>query len=77
MSTLSYYNIEEFLADLRKKFGREDKEAVKVAKLKRLEQGGKTMEEFVQEFRKIAREYRYEEQSLVEEFKYSINSTIQ
>jgi len=35
------------------------------------------MKEFVQEFRRIARESGYEEQSLVEEFKYSINSTIQ
>lgn len=44
---LEYKTVEELLADLRKKFGREDEEAVKVAELKRLEQGGKTMEEFV------------------------------
>ena len=44
---LEYKTVEELLADLRKKFGREDEEAVKVAELKRLEQEGKTMEEFV------------------------------
>ena len=44
---LEYKTVEELLADLRKKFGRENEEAVKVAELKRLEQGGKTMEEFV------------------------------
>ena len=48
---LEYEIVGEFLADIRKDFREEDKESVKVAELKRLEQGGKTMEEFVQEFR--------------------------
>jgi len=39
----------EFLLELKKEFGG-DKELVKVAELRRMEQGGKTMEEFVQEF---------------------------
>ena len=39
--------VEEFLAEIRKVFGGGDKESVKVAELRRLEQGGKTMEEFV------------------------------
>ena len=51
-------------------------EAVKVAELKWLEQGGKTIEEFVQEFRRIAKGSRYEGQHLVEEFKRGINRTI-
>jgi len=33
---LKYENIGEFLANIRKEFGGEDKESVKVAKLKRL-----------------------------------------
>ena len=41
---------EEFLLELRKEFGEEDGESVKVAKLRRIEQGGKIMEKFVQEF---------------------------
>ena len=48
---LEYEIVGEFLADIRKDFREEDKESVKVAELKRLEQGGKTIEEFVQEFR--------------------------
>jgi len=50
---------------------------VKAVGLRRLEQGGKMMEEFVQELRKAARGSRYEGQLLVEEFKCSMNRTIQ
>ena len=44
---LEYETVGKFLADIRKEFRREDEESVKVAKLKRLEQRGRTMEEFV------------------------------
>jgi len=44
---LEYKTIGEFLADIRKEFEEGDEELVKVAKLKRLEQGSRTMEEFV------------------------------
>ena len=44
---LEYKIAEEFLAEIKKEFGGEDKEEVKVAELKRLEQESKTMEEFV------------------------------
>jgi len=44
---LEYKTVEEFLTDIRKEFGRGDKESVKVAELRRLEQENKTMEEFV------------------------------
>ena len=73
---LEYKNIEEFLVDIRKEFGRGDEESVKVAEPRRIEQEEKTMEEFVQEFRRAARESRYEERPLVEEFKRGINTTI-
>jgi len=48
---LEYKTIEEFLTDIRKKFGEGDEKSVKVVELKRLEQGGKMMKEFIQEFR--------------------------
>ena len=73
---LEYENIGEFLADIRKEFRGRNKESVKVAELRRLEQRGKTMEEFIQEFRRIARGSRYEKRPLVEEFKREINRTI-
>jgi len=49
---------------------------VKVTELKRLEQKEKTMEEFVQEFERVARGSRYKSRPLVEEFKRGINTTI-
>jgi len=64
------------LADIKKEFGGEDEETVKVAELKRLEQGGKMIEEFVQEFRRAARGSKYKERSLVEEFKRDMNRII-
>ena len=44
---LEYEIIGEFLADIRKKFGRGDRESVKIAELRRLEQESKMIEEFV------------------------------
>ena len=66
----------KFLAEIRKEFGGEDKELVKVAKLKRLEQEGKIMEEFVQKFRRAARGSRYKERPLVEKFKRGMSRAI-
>jgi len=62
----------EFLLRLKKEFGEEDEESVKVAKLKRVEQGERTM----QKFRKAARESRYQRGVLVEEFKRRMNGVI-
>jgi len=44
---LEYKSVEEFLAVIKKEFGREEEELVKVAELKRLEQGERTIEKFV------------------------------
>ena len=38
---------EEFLLELKKKFGEGNKESVKVVELKRIEQEERTMEEFI------------------------------
>ena len=43
--SLSYTIIGEFLSDLKKKFGREDNKTIKVAELKKVEQGGKIIED--------------------------------
>ena len=50
LGNLEYKMAEEFLAKLKKKFRGGDKKAVKVAELKRLEQEGKIIEEFIQKF---------------------------
>ena len=44
---VEYESVEEFFTILRKEFGRGEEESVKAAELRKLEQGGKTMEEFV------------------------------
>ena len=44
---LEYEIVGEFLTDLKKKFGGEDEKAMKVAKLKQLEQGERTIKKFV------------------------------
>ena len=48
---VEYELAEEFLISLKKEFGGGEEESVKVAELRKLEQEGKTMEEFVQEFK--------------------------
>ena len=47
MEELEFEIVMEFLAEIKKEFGRGEEESVKVAELRKLEQGGKTMEEFV------------------------------
>ena len=73
---IKYETAEEFLMSLKKKFGGGEEESVKVAELRKLEQEGKMMEEFVQEFKKTARESGYKGRPLMEEFKRGINEGI-
>ena len=47
-----------------------------MAELRKLEQGGRTMEEFIQEFKQAARGSGYEGRPLVEEFKRGMNGGI-
>ena len=69
LENLEYEIAEEFLMNLKKEFGEEDEEAVKIVELKRLEQRSKTIKEFVQKFRRAVRESKYEKRPLMEEFK--------
>ena len=66
----------EFLIEIKREFGVEEEELVKVAELRKIEQRGKMMEKFIQEFKRVARESRYEGRPLVEEFKRGMNRTI-
>ena len=74
---VEYESVEEFLTSLRKEFGGGEEESVKAAELRKLEQGGRTMEEFVQEFKRAARGSGYEGRPLMEEFKRGMNRGIQ
>jgi len=74
---LSYIIVREFLSDLKEEFSRKDDKTLKVLELKKIEQENKTIEEFVQEFRRAARESSYERSLLVEEFKQVLHLTFQ
>jgi len=74
---MEYETVEEFFTSLRKEFGGGEEESVKAAELRRMDQGGRTMEEFVQEFKRAARGSGYKGWPLMEEFKRGINRGIQ
>ena len=74
---IEYETVEEFFTNLRKEFGGGEEELVKAAELRKLEQGGRTIEEFVQEFKRAARGSGYEGWPLIEEFKRGMNGGIQ
>ena len=73
---VEYESAEEFFIVLKKEFGAGEEELAKAAELRKMEQGGKTMEEFVQEFKRAARGSGYEGRPLIEEFKRGINGGI-
>ena len=73
---IEYETAEEFLTSLKKKFRGGEEESVKAVELRKLEQGGKTMEKFIQEFKRAARGSRYEGRPLIEEFKRGMNGGI-
>ena len=73
---VEYESAEEFLTILRKEVAGGEEESVKAAELRKMEQGGKLIEEYVQEFKRAARGSRYEGQLLMEEFKRVINGGI-
>ena len=73
---VEYESAEEFFIVLKKEFGAGEEELAKAAELRKMEQGEKTMEEFVQEFKRAARGSGYEGRPLIEEFKRGINGGI-
>ena len=73
---MKYESIEEFFTSIKKEFREGEEEATKVVELRRLEQGGRSMEEFVQIFKRVARGSGYEGRLLIEEFKRGINRRI-
>jgi len=73
---VEYESAGEFLVAIKREFRGGDEKTAKVAELKKIEQGGRTIEEFVQEFKRAARGSGYERRSLVEEFKRGMSRTI-
>ena len=73
---LEFEMVGEFLAEIRREFGGEEEKSVKVVELRKLEQGGRMMKEFVQEFKRAARRSGYKGRLLVKEFKRGMNGII-
>jgi len=57
-------------------FGEMLEEERKTEQLRTIEQGRRTCNEYVQEFKKVARESGYERRPLIEEFKRELNGAI-
>ena len=73
---VEYESVEEFFTILKREFGAGEEESVRAAELRKIEQGGRMMEEFVQEFKRAVRGSGYEGRPLVEEFKRGMNGGI-
>ena len=69
-------NSREIFSGVKKGVWRGDHELAKVVELKRIEQGLRTMEEFVQKFKRITRSSIYKERVLVEEVKQDMSRVI-
>ena len=67
--------VEKLFIKIRQEFREFDKKSRKVDELRVLEQGGKTVDEYVQEFRRAARS-GYERRVLIEEFKRGLSRVI-
>ena len=68
--------VEELFTKMRKEFREFDEESRKVDKLRMLEQGGQTCDEYVQIFKKTLRGSGYKGRPLIEEFKRGLNGNI-
>jgi len=61
---------------IRNDFGETLEEEKKVKQLRMIEQGERTCDEYVQEFKKVTRRSSYKGRSLIKEFKRGLNKTI-
>ena len=66
-------SVEQLFAKIRNDFGETSEEERKIEQLRTIEQGGRTCDEYMQEFKKVARGSGYEGRSLIEEFKRGLN----
>jgi len=61
--------VEQLFTKIRNDFGKTSEEERKIEQLRTIEQGGRTCDEYVQEFKKVTRGSSYERRPLIEEFK--------
>ena len=73
---LEVESAKQLFAKIKDNFGETLEEEKKIEQLRTIEQGGRTCDEYVQEFKKIARGSSYEGRPLIEEFKRGLNGAI-
>jgi len=69
-------SVEQLFTKIRNDFGETSEEERKIEQLWTIEQGGRTCDEYVQEFKKVTRGSGYERRPLIEEFKRGLNGVI-
>ena len=68
--------VEQLFTKIKNDFGETLEEKRKIKQLRTIEQGGRTCNEYVQEFKKVTRGSGYEGRPLIEEFKRELNGSI-
>jgi len=67
---------EQLFTKIRDNFGETSEEERKIEQLRTIEQGKRTYNEYMQEFKKVTRRSSYEGRPLIEEFKRGLNRSI-
>ena len=68
--------VEKLFTKIRDDFGETSEEERKIEQLRTIEQGGRMCDEYIQEFKKVARGSSYEGRPLIKEFKRGLNRPI-
>ena len=69
-------SVEQLFTKIRNNFGETSEEERKIEQLRTIEQGGRTCDEYMQEFKKVTRGSSYEGKPLIKEFKRGLNGSI-
>jgi len=73
---LEVESVEQLFTKIRNDFGETLEKKRKIEQLRTIEQGGRTCDKYMQEFKKVTRESGYERRPLIEEFKRGLNGAI-
>jgi len=73
---LEVETVEELFSKMRNEFGETVEEERKIEQLRTIEQEKRTCNEYVQEFKKVARRNSYKRQPLIEEFKRGLSRAL-
>jgi len=66
----------QLFAKIRNDFGETSEKEKKIEQLRTIEQGGRTCNEYIQEFKKVTRGSSYKRRPLIKEFKRGLNGAI-